>query len=72
MESRDTSFTKPNIFIDICFKEDHPNTRTKVKGQPLQSLQTEMFFFLNSFIQRTTRNLRLNNFTVFCSFNNLD
>ena len=57
--SKDTSLGELNDLINECFKEDCPQTRAKVRGQPLAIL-AERTPFLNSFVSRTTRDLGLN------------
>ena len=59
MGSKDTSLGELNNLINECFKEDRPQTRGKVRGQPL-AIHAERTPFLNSFVPRTTRDLRLN------------
>lgn len=58
LKSSDPSFKELNDFIDTCFKDDRPQTRAKSKGQPL-AISTSRDTFLNSFIPRTTRDLRI-------------
>ena len=57
IQPSDPHFTKFNVFIGMCFKEDRPITKAKVKGQPLVISQNERDAFLNSFISQTTRDL---------------
>ena len=57
--SKDTSLGELNDLINYCFKEDRPQTRAKVKGQPM-AIRAERSPFLNSFVPRTTRDFRLN------------
>ena len=59
MGSKDTSLGGLNDLINECFKEDRPQTRAKVRGQPL-AIRAERTPFLDSFVPRTTRDLRLN------------
>ena len=59
MGSKDSSLGELNDLINECFKEDRPQTGAKVKGQPL-AIRAERTPFLNSFVPRTTRDLRLN------------
>ena len=58
LESTDPSFKELNDFIDACFKDNRPQTRAKSKGKPL-AISTSRDAFLNSFIPRTTRDLRI-------------
>ena len=59
MGSKDTSLGELNDLINECFKEDRPKTRAKVRGQPLGT-RAERTHLLNSFVPRTTRDLRPN------------
>ena len=59
MGSKDTALGELNDLVNVCFKEDRPQTRANVRGQPL-TIRAERPPFLNSFAPRTTRDLRLN------------
>ena len=56
MGSKDTSLGELNDLINVCFKE----TRAKVRGQPPLVIRAEQTSFLNNFVPRTTRDLKLN------------
>ena len=61
MGPRDTSFVELNDLINVCFKEDRPETRAKGSGQPLTIL-TERNAFFNSFVPKTMCDLDLIDF----------
>ena len=52
MGSKDTSLGELNDLINACFKEDRPQTRAKVRGQPL-AIRAEQTPYLNSFVPAT-------------------